>query len=613
MTLSWNEITSRALNFSREWATESGEHAEAKTFWNDFFQVFGVNRRRVATFEEPVKKSDGRGGYIDLLWKGILLVEHKSRGKNLDSAFQQAKDYFPGLKDQDLPRYVVVSDFARFRMFDLEEGTNHEFLLLELYKNVKLFGFIAGYPKLGAVKPEDPVNRQAAERMGRLHDKLKGIGYTGHALEVYLVRLLFCLFAEDTAIFERRQLQDLIEQRTAEDGSDLALWLATLFQTLNTPENCRLKNLDEQIVGFPYVNGKLFAENLPLASFDAPMRQLFIQCCALDWSKISPAIFGALFQSVMSEKLRRNLGAHYTSERNILKVIEPLFLEELRAEFARVRGSPAKLIKFQTKIATLKFLDPACGCGNFLVIAYRELRLLELEILRILYKEKRSGFLDIAGIVRVDVDQFYGMEIEEFPAQIAQVALWLTDHQMNMRVSEEFGQYYRRLPLKKTPNIVYGNALTMNWATLAADIDYIFGNPPFIGSKMLNKVQRGEMLEIFRGVKGSGVLDYVAAWFLKAANYMGNRQTANTAFVSTSSITQGEQVGILWAELLRKGVKIQFAHRTFSWSNDASGMAAVHCVIIGFALHDSEKKTIYHYEHTKGEPHPVWFETSTLI
>jgi hypothetical protein len=220
MPLSWNEIKDRALKFSREWADESAESAEAKSFLDAFFNVFGVPRKRVATFEQRIKKLDGRSGYIDLLWKGILLIEQKSRGKDLDRAFQQAKDYFPGLKDRDAPRYILVSDFARFRLYDLEEGKQHEFTLAEFYKNVRLFGFIAGY-QTTAYKEQDPVNIQAAERMGRLHDKLKEIGYEGHHLEIYLVRLLFCLFAEDTSIFERRQFQDLIEQRTSEDGADL--------------------------------------------------------------------------------------------------------------------------------------------------------------------------------------------------------------------------------------------------------------------------------------------------------------------------------------------------------------------------------------------------------
>jgi hypothetical protein len=382
MPLSWNEIKDNALKFSREWADESSEDAEAKSFWDGFFNIFGVPRRRVATFEQRVKKIGGKGGYIDLLWKGILLIEHKSRGQSLDRAFAQAKDYFPGLKDADLPRYILVSDFARFRLYDLDEGTQTEFLLKDLYQNVRLFGFIAGY-QTTSYKEQDPVNIEAAERMGRLHDKLKATGYEGHELEVYLVRLLFCLFADDTCIFERHQFHDLIENRTAEDGHDLAQWLGHLFQVLDSTPEKRLKALDEQLAAFPYIDGQLFNECLSLAAFDREMRQLLLDCCALDWSRISPAVFGALFQSVMDPKLRRNLGAHYTSEKNILKLIKPLFLDELRAEFEKLKRSGKKqpLYEFHQRLAKLKLLDPACGCGNFLVIAYRELRLLELEIL----------------------------------------------------------------------------------------------------------------------------------------------------------------------------------------------------------------------------------------
>jgi hypothetical protein len=349
MPLSWNEIKDRALAFSREWADEASEDAEAKSFWDAFFMVFNVPRRRVATFEQPVKKSDGHGGYIDLLWKGILLVEHKSRGKDLDRAFKQAKDYFPGLKDRDLPRYILVSDFARFRLYDLEDGEQYEFPIKDFYKHVRLFGFVAGYTTT-AYKEQDPVNINAAEKMGKLHDKLKAMGYDGHELEVYLVRLLFCLFADDTSIFERRQFQDLIEQRTAEDGQDLAQWLGHLFEVLNTLPEKRLKRLDEQLADFRYVNGSLFAEHLRTADFDREMREVLLECCGLDWSRISPAIFGALFQSVMKPDLRRNLGAHYTSEKNILKVIEPLFLEKLRAEFEKVKGQPKRLTDFHDRI-----------------------------------------------------------------------------------------------------------------------------------------------------------------------------------------------------------------------------------------------------------------------
>ena len=606
MPLSWNEIKDRALKLSKDWDKESSERAEAKTFWDEFFNVFGLSRKRVATFETKVKKLDGRDGYIDLLWKGILLVEHKSRGKDLNRAYAQATDYFPGIKDRDLPRYILVSDFAHFRLYDLEDGAQHEFPLKDLYRNVRLFGFIAGY-QTTAYKEQDPVNIKAAERMGKLHDKLKAIGYEGHPLEVYLVRLLFCLFAEDTSIFGRRLFQDLIEQRTAEDGADLSHWLADLFQVLDTPEEKRFKKLDEQLTAFPYVNGSLFAERLPIAVFDSCMRQLLLECCALDWSRISPAIFGSLFQSVMDTTLRRNLGAHYTTEKNILKLIKPLFLDELRAEFERVKAHPKRLAEFHRHLATLKFLDPACGCGNFLVIAYRELRLLELDVLRELHKTRESGFLDVSQIVFVDVDQFYGIEIEEFPAQIAQTALWLMDHQMNLLVSEEFGKYFSRLPLRKSPTIVHDNALRTDWREIVKPeaLSYILGNPPFVGKTYQTIEQKRDLSEIFMGVKGAGNLDFVSAWHRKATDYMADNTAIKSAFVSTNSITQGEQVGILWTDLLRRGVKIHFAHRTFQWSSEARGKAAVHCVIIGFALHDTEDKRIFDYETPQAEPHKV--------
>ena len=378
--------------------------------------MFGISRRRVATFEQAVKKGDSKQGFIDLLWKGMILIEHKSRGKDLEKAFQQAKDYFPGLKEHELPKYILVSDFDRFRLFDLETGANHEFQLSELSANVHLFGFIAGYQKR-TYKDEDPVNIDAAERMGRLHDRLEEAGYTGHALEVYLVRILFCLFSEDTGIFERTQFQELIDTHTKPDGSDLALQLAQLFQTLNTTADKRLKTLDETLSVFPYVNGKLFEENLPLAAFDSKMRENLLLCCALDWSKISPAIFGSMFQAVMNPKERRNLGAHYTSEKNIQKVIKPLFLDELHSEFEKAKGNRNRLNELHRKIATLYFLDPACGCGNFLIISYRELRELELQILRELNKGGQ-GFLDVREIMRVNVDQFAGIEYDDFPARM---------------------------------------------------------------------------------------------------------------------------------------------------------------------------------------------------
>jgi hypothetical protein len=607
MPLSWNEIRNRAHEFSKRWENETSEDAEAKPFWVEFFNVFGIDRKRVASFEEPVKKLGDRQGYIDLFWKGMLLVEHKSRGKDLDKAYTQALDYFPGIKERDLPKYVLVSDFARFRLYDLEDNTETEFKLADLHKRIKHFAFIAGY-RTQTIAPQNPVNIKAAERMGRLHDALKAAGYQGHPLEVLLVRLLFCLFAEDTGIFQPASaFRAWIEERTAPDGTDLGAQLAQMFQVLNTPEDKRSKNLDEQLAAFPYINGKLFEEMLPIADFDLAMREALLDCCALDWSAISPAIFGALFQSIMDAKARRNIGAHYTSEENILKLIQPLFLDELHDEFKRVKGNRNKLFEFHKKLRTLTFFDPACGCGNFLVIAYRELRKLELDVLRAVHEGPGSRFLDIHQEISVDVDQFYGIEIEEFPAQIAQVALWLMDHQMNVRVSEEFGMYFARIPLKTSPHIVNGNALTLEWNNVlpAERASYVFGNPPFVGKKEQSAAQKADVMPLFAAIKGSGVLDYVTAWYLKAAPYIHGTRI-RCAFVSTNSITQGEQVGILWGELLnRYHIKIHFAHRTFKWSNEARGMAAVHCVIIGFAHFDVNDKRIWDYENPDSEAHEL--------
>jgi len=610
MPLSWNEIKSRAMAFSREWADAADEASQAKPFWIAFFEIFGITDKRVATFELNVKKLGSAQGFVDLFWPGMLLVEHKSRGKNLDLAFQQALDYFPGLPERDLPQIIIVCDFARFRVHRLATGETVEFALKDLHKHIRQFGFIAGYKAL-EIKAQDPVNIKAAERMGRLHDALKASGYTGHPLEVLLVRLLFCLFADDTGIFQPAQsFRAFIEERTAADGSDLGARLAQLFQTLNTDEPQRSPALDVQIATFPYINGKLFEEPLPMADFTAAMREALLDASALDWSAISPAIFGSLFQSIMDEKARRNLGAHYTSEENILKLIQPLFLDELRAEFQKVNGNRNKLFDFHKKLRTLTFFDPACGCGNFLVISYRELRELELDVLRashVLSGAAGQQSVDVHQLIGLNVDQFHGIEIEEFPAQIAQVALWLMDHQMNLRVSEEFGQYFARIPLKTSPHIVNGNALRLDWNEVlpAERCSFVLGNPPFIGHQWRTPQQMTDMESIWGSEGRFGRLDYVTCWYKKAVDYMQANKGCKAALVSTNSICQGEQVGTLWGYLLSVGAEIHFAHRTFSWSNEARGKAAVHCVIVGFALHGTMNKTIFEYEDIRGNAHPV--------
>ena len=656
MPITLQEISSRAQAFSREWKHAESEDADAKSFWDAFFQVFGVSRQRVATFEKRIKKLDGKDGYIDLLWKGTLLVEHKSRGKDLDRAYMQAKDYSIGLKDEEFPDYILVSDFANFRLYDLTEDRVHNFKLGELHKKIHLFGFISGYRK-HVVREQDPINVHAVQRMGYLHDALKKDGYAGHALEHFLVRLMFCLFADDTGIFQPKgTFRDLIEAYTSEDGATVGQVFDQLFDTLNRPEVARQKSLPEHFALFPYVNGKLFEERIAPPLFNGAMRKMLIELCSLSWGSISPAIFGAMFQKVieLDEKdRRRQLGAHYTSEANILKLIGPLFLDDLRAEFDKIKGNKDKLFEFWKKISNLHFLDPACGCGNFLVITYRELRRLEMDVLRAAEKfGQRIG--SVFQALKVDVDQVYGIEIEEFPAQVAQVAMWLVDHQMNIEAGELFGERVLRIPLQKSANIRLGNALRIDWAEFVppSRLDYILGNPPFVGKQYQTAEQKEDLETVMQGIKGAGVLDFVTGWYVKAAQYLTAtddtggivaqatkgrkkhkdvrfgkgenvvsdlfvemsdvdsraRRAIKCAFVSTNSITQGEQVGVLWSWMLAQGIRIHFAHRTFQWTNDAPGKAAVHCVIIGFAAFDAPRKRLFEYADIQGPPHEVAVE-----
>ncbi len=590
MRLSWNEIRARASKFADEWKGASYERGETQTFYNEFFEVFGVPRKKVAIFEEPVKGfAENKRGFMDLFWKGTLLVEQKSAGRDLSKAKRQAFDYLPGIKnDKDLPRFILLCDFQSFELYDLETRKDWKFGLYELPKHVQAFSFIFGGVQR-EFKDEDPVNIKASELMGELHDALKAGGYEGHDLERFLVRLVFCLFADDTGIFAPKGiLTDYIEQRTSPDGTDLGPKLANLFEVLNTDEERRQRTLDEDLKQFPYVNGDLFRERLRLPSFDSRMRRLLLDACDFDWSLISPAIFGALFQSVMDKKKRRAIGAHYTSEQNIMKVIGPLFLDDLKAELARLKARKdtsreKALLAFQDKLAGIKCFDPACGCGNFLVIAYRELRALENEVILDLTKIKH---LFTEQLSKVDVNQFYGIEIEEFPARIAETALWMMDHIMNQRLSDDLGEVKLRIPLKATPTIRHGDALETDWSSVLPpeQCSYVFGNPPFVGKKEQSATQKAQLLRLFGNSRGTGVLDYVCCWYKRTSEYASLNDKIAFAYVSTNSITQGEQVSVLWPHILAKKFKIFFAHRTFQWGSEARGRATVQCVIIGCTI-----------------------------
>ena len=619
MRLAWNEIRSRAAEFSREWADATYEKGEAQSFYNDFFEIFDVKRRSVARYEEHVKKLNNKSGFIDLFWPRVLLVEQKSAGHNLADAYGQAGDYFDALPERERPRYILVSDFQKFELHDLDTREQTDFTLKDLPSHVENFRFILGVERK-TFRDQDPANIKAAELVGRLHDALDEAGYRGHDLERFLVRIVFCLFADDTGVFEPRDIfLDFIETRTRKDGSDLGPLLTQLFQVLDTPDDKRSTMLDEDLAHFPYINGDLFRGRLDIPSFNKTMRTRLLDACHFDWSNISPAIFGALFQSVMEPEERRAQGAHYTTEKNILKVIEPLFLDDLRAEFEKIKSLRSNRIKrlqeFQKKLGSLTFFDPACGCGNFLIITYREIRLLEIEVIRELRTRKirttetklgrqREFYMEILSLV--NVDQFYGIELGEFPVRIAETALWMMDHIMNNRLSLEFGEIYARIPLKTSPNIRHGDALEIDWASILSleHCNYVFGNPPFVGSKFQTIDQRTQVRGIANLGRSGSNLDYVTAWFIKAGEYVQNT-SARIGFVATNSITQGNQVAQLWPLLFdRLKLEISFAHRTFAWGSDARGKAHVHVVIIGLDRREAARseKYLFSYANINGEP-----------
>ena len=618
MSLSWNEIRLRATEFSDDWKDARYEKGETQSFYNDFFLIFGVRRRSVARYEQHVKKLDNHAGFIDLFWPGTLLVEQKSAGRNLEDAYEQAGEYFDGLSETMRPRYVLLSDFQSFHLRDLEDSKEDiRFELVDLHRHVERFGFMIGVERK-VFRDQDPVNIAASEQVGNLHDALLEAGHSEYDLERFLVRIVFFLFADNTGIFDSmNSLLDYIENRTDEDGSDLGPKLDQLFGILDKPVEARPTNLDEDLARFPYINGDLFKEKLQAFSFDSSIRAILLEVCQFNWSNISPAIFGALFQSVMKPDERRGLGAHYTTEHNILKVIDPLFMDGLRGEFERLKARKdsrrgIELRSFQKRLGSMKFLDPACGCGNFLIITYRELRRLEIEVLKEIYPKNNEGAreasLSAQILSLIDVDQFYGIEIEKFPACIAETAMWMMDHIMNHELSAEFSQNFARIPLEKSPHIVNGDALSVDWADLLPpdECSFVLGNPPFIGSKLQSKAQRAQVHRIADSIKkgAGGTLDYVAAWFIEAGRYI-QHGNARIGFVATNSITQGEQVAQLWPILLeRHRLEIAFAHRTFAWGSDAKGKAHVHVVILGLDHKDrvSKERRLFDYPDIKGQP-----------
>ena len=599
MALPWKTIKQRAITFYTDIVSkmDGREKANAQRFIQHFLNIFDVNIDIIiadnkAAFEYKVPQPEGHKGYIDFLWKGKILVEMKSKDKSLDDALKQAYSYTLALSENDIVPLIMVSDFENIWITDRITQITHKFETKNLYKKVEYFKLIAGFEATKRETTEDiiAINAKAALKLSKLHNICANYGYDSYSLEIYLVRILFCLFADNTGIFEKFTFRDYIET-SCENGEDLPPKIQKIFEVLNISDEERKRKtyLTPDLLQFQYVNGGLFKERLEMPPFDTEMRKILIECASFDWSRISPAIFGAMFQGVMNDELRRQMGAHYTSEENILKVIKPLFLDDLWSEFEKIKLSKIKLKQFHDKIASLKFLDPACGCGNFLIIAYRELRKLEYEVINMLRKDTQQ-VLDLSTLLKVNINQFYGIEIEDFPHRIAQVGMWLMEHQMNLLAADKLGKYYIDLPLKSSATIVCANALTMGWNNVVPkdELSYIMGNPPFNGARTMTDEQKDDMEFVFgESYHGLGNLDYVCAWYKKAADMMKENHNIRTAFVSTNSISQGQQPPILWKNLIEKeNFKIDFAYRTFKWTNEAPGMAAVHCVIIGFSHQD---------------------------
>ena len=459
-----------------------------------------------------------------------------------------------------------------------------------------LLSLTGDYSKV-IIKSEHDADVRACVKLTRLletlaaHNTLKQENL--HSLNEFIRRVLFCLFAEDTGIFSNQEdiFSTTFASLTAKDGSDCQQFFYDLFTVLDTPEDIRqnLKHIPHEILQFPYVNGGLFREKSFIPQFDVKTRNQLIDCGRLKWKEISPAVFGAMFQNAMNPEKRRNMGAHYTSEENILKLIKPLFLDELTAEFDDIDKNyvqesvrKKKFLALQDKISSLKFLDPACGCGNFLIVSYRELRRLENKILEQVYT---SCFLDIQYAIKVNINQFYGIEIEDWPAEIAHLSMWLMEHVMNQETALKFGHTVPSIPLKSSATIKPWNALTTDWNDVikAKECDYILGNPPFGGAVTTTKEQKEWLQNVYPPKYKINRVDYVSAWYVKACDYMMHNKSIKAAFVSTNSICQGQQVEILWGLLIGKGININFAYTSFPWTNAATNAATVTCIIVGFS------------------------------
>ena len=614
-TLQTPELSkSAAAAFAERWKGVTEEKQYADSFWSDFFRTLcGVEDEIVAGIERQkrVKSSiSGNQEYIDVYWKNVALIEHKSAGLNLDKAELQARGYWLSLPPGYRPKTIIISDFKTFRLIDVALNRTHEFPLSKLSENIHRFEAIISGNRTRISQEEITVDQVAAKLMANLYLELESHGFEGHETSVFLIRILFLLFGDDTGMWPKNTFLKMV-MGTKEDGSDVGSKLNALFEVLDTSEDKRPPGLGDEFKKFPYVNGGIFSETISVISFNKKMRAALVEVANYDWTTINPTIFGSLFQLIKDKEARRELGEHYTSEENINKIVYPLFLDELQERLASAWDSKKELKKLRQDLGKIKVFDPACGCGNFLVMSYRHLRQLELElIVRLNYLEGNQDSMQLDGSMglSVSLNQFYGIEIEEWPAQVARMALFLTDHQENLKLARVTGETQNRFPLKDYARIIQGNSLHLDWDEFVEmdDKTYILGNPPFIGMSWMSPEQQNDNRMVFQkyAINNSrtGRLDYVACWYAKAIE-MIQKHDLQVAFVSTNSICQGDQARALAPIFIEEGIGIDFAHSTFAWLSETSNAAAVHVIIIGFSKRTFGKtKTLFTYAELQGEP-----------
>ncbi len=529
-------------------------------------------------------------GHVGL--KNKLYFQSLNDKEDLDEAFER-RIADPVIAKNKI-RFVLITDFVRFLAWDTCSKERLDIELDELYSNYGFFLPLAGLEK-AIISSENPADVKAAEKMGKLFDLIRVHNDLSkpediHALNVFLTRLLFCLFAEDTGIFESAQFTSAIKSYTEEDGSDLDTFLYQLFTVLNAaPDSLQRQKIPSHLAAFPYVNGGLFSTDEPIPELGKKGRKMLLECGTMDWSEINPDIFGSMFQAVIDVEQRSRLGQHYTSYSNIMKVIKPLFLEPLESELNKQRRSAKGLKSLLVRLSEMKIFDPACGSGNFLIVSYKELRKFEMKVIEALKELEPQGF-SMSGL---HLSQFYGIEIDDFACEIARLSLWLAEHQLNTQWEKLFGFTPPALPLRDSGNIYSGNSLRFDWNKICPknvnDEVYLIGNPPFLGTLGRSEQQKSDMQFVFGTSKSIGNLDYVSCWFLKGARYIQN-SNSELALVSTNSVCQGEQVAILWPQIFNLDINIHFAYTTFTWANNARDKAAVHVVIIGLTCKNNFRR-----------------------